>query len=65
MGRFIGENNRQKIVGQWKVKLFFSDGRFKALINALHILGLAKKFIFVSMNDLELHVTFEKSETIR
>lgn len=52
---FLGDDSISRIIGWGKVKLKFMDGRIIKLHGVPHILGLAKKLIYVSkMSDASI-----------
>jgi hypothetical protein len=58
---FLGDDSTTRIIGRGKVKLRLIDGRIRTLPGVLHILGLARNFIFVSkMDDVGVKKIFEK-----
>ena len=58
---FLGDDSSYKIIGRGRVKVRFKDSRVKTLPGVLHILGLAKNFLFISkMSDAGIQVIFNK-----
>jgi hypothetical protein len=57
----LGYELTNQIIGQGKVKFNLIDGVIRTLPTILHILGLAKKFIYVTkMDNAGVKTMFEK-----
>ena len=58
---FLGDESKTKIIGRGKLKLRLKYGRIRTLPSVLHILGLAKKLIYVrKMDDAGVKTIIEK-----
>jgi hypothetical protein len=62
---FLSDDSTTRIIGRGKCKLRIIDGRIRTLLGVLHILGLARNFIYVrKMDHAWVKIIFEK-ETCR
>lgn len=62
---FLGDDLADIIIGQEKIKLKLMDGRIKTILGVLHILGLTRNLIFVSMMSHACLKTVFVKETCR
>ena len=58
---YLGDDSHLKIVGRGRVIIKFLDGQVKGINGVMHILGLARNLLSISMlNDVGVQVIFSK-----